>query len=300
MSEPSWTDKLRGHFNGLGDSDLGKGMKGLFSSDSVWAKLVFLILVIIVFIILIRSLTSLLTWLFTPSSSPYLVKGMKNAKKLLIIPQDPKNSHSIPIVRSANEKGGIEFTWTVWLYVDDLEYKNGMRRHIFHKGSDWNSSHDPPMAYPNNGPGLYIHPNRNTFIIAMNTFQDIVEEVEVNDFPLNKWINVAIRQRGNIMDVFINGEVALRHVFDSVPKQNYGKVYVNMNGGFSGNMSDLWYHDYALSGTELMGIVQDGPDLTNREEQSATPPYLSLQWYFNNAGGPPIADKGLWPTDARN
>ena len=84
------------------------------------------------------------------------------------------------------------------------------------------------------------------------------------------------------MDIFINGEVALRHVFDSVPKQNYGKVYINMNGGFSGSMSDLWYHDYALSGTQLMQIVQDGPDLTNREEKYATPPYLSLQWYFNN------------------
>lgn len=287
-------DTLSGHFHSIGSSRIGQGGSELFSSRDVWAKVVFLILVIIVFILLLRTLTSLVTWFFAPSSNPYLVKGLKNAKKLLIIPQDPNNSHSIPIIRSNNERGGIEFTWTVWLYIDDLEYKNGQRRHVFHKGSDWDSNQG--KAYPNNGPGLYIHPNRNTFIIAMNTFQDVVEEVEVNDFPLNKWINVAIRQRGNIMDVFINGEIVLRHVFDSVPKQNYGKVFVNMNGGFSGNLSDLWYHDYALSGTQLMGIVENGPDLTNKEQQSSKPPYLSLQWYFENSLGPPISDAGMWPT----
>lgn len=287
-------DTLSGHFHSIGSSRIGQGGSELFSSQDVWAKVVFLILVIIVFILLLRTLTSLVTWFFAPSSNPYLVKGLKNAKKLLIIPQDPNNSHSIPIIRSNNERGGIEFTWTVWLNIDDLEYKNGQRRHVFHKGSDWDSKQG--KAYPNNGPGLYIHPNRNTFIIAMNTFQDVVEEVEVNNFPLNKWINVAIRQRGNIMDVFINGEIALRHVFDSVPKQNYGKVFVNMNGGFSGNLSDLWYHDYALSGTQLMGIVENGPDLTNKEQQSSEPPYLSLQWYFENSLGPPISDTGMWPT----
>ncbi len=263
------------------NSTIGTGTRQLFTGQSIWAKIVFLILVVIVFIILLRALTSLITWIFTPTSNPYIVKGLKDAKKLLVVPQNPSNPHSIPIIRSANKRGGIEFTWTVWVYVDDLEYKNGMKRHIFHKGSDWDSKQN--MPYPNNGPGLYIHPNRNTFIISMNTFKDIVEEVEVNDFPLNKWINVAIRQRGNIMDVFINGEVALRHVFDSVPKQNYGKVYVNMNGGFSGNISDLWYHDYALSGLELREISENGPDLRTRGQNIATPPYLSMQWYFENS-----------------
>ena len=95
------------------------------------------------------------------------------------------------------------------------------------------------------------------------------------------------------MDVFINGDVALRHIFDSVPKQNYGDVFVNLNGGFSGNLSDLWYHDYALSGTEVMQIVRDGPDLSTKVTKTATPPYLSLQWYFEQGETPTSA---IWPT----
>ena len=154
--------------------------------------------------------------------------------------------------------------------------------------------HKIQTAFPNNGPGLYIHPTRNSLIVVMNTFKNILEEVEVTDLPLHKWVNIAIRVKGNIMDVFINGDVAVRHTFDSVPKQNYGDVFVNLNGGFSGNLSDLWYHDYALSGTEVMQIVRDGPDLSTKVDKSiAAPPYLSLQWYFNQGETP---TSSIWPT----
>ena len=297
MATESWKEWFSRKGTEAKDSNVGKSIDELFTGDSIWAKVVFLILVVIVFILVLRACTSFLTWLFSPVASPHLTRGMKNAKKLLVIPQNPKNPHSIPVMRSVNERGGLEFTWTVWLYIDDLEYKTGMRRHVFHKGSKAMNPDGTQMAFPNNGPGMYIHPTRNSFIIVMNTFKNIVEEVEVNDIPLNKWINVAIRQRGRVMDVFINGDVVLRHVFNSVPKQNYGDVFVNMNGGFSGNLSDLWYHDYALSGTEIMQIVRDGPDLSTMEQKWALPPYFALQWYFENANAP-YQGAPTWPTDA--
>ncbi len=267
------------------------GIRDFLNSNTLVSKVVFLILVIIVFILLLRAGVSLMTWLFEPASSPHLTSGMKDAKKLLVIPQDPNNPNSIPVMRSINQRNGLEFTWTVWIYVDDLVYKNGQRKHIFHKGTE--RLNGDQTAFPNNGPGLYIHPTRNSLIVVMNTFKNILEEVEVTDLPLHKWVNVAIRVKGNIMDVFINGDVALRHVFDSVPKQNYGDVFVNLNGGFSGNLSDLWYHDYALSGTEVMQIVRDGPDLSTKVTKTATPPYLSLQWYFEQGETPTSA---IWPT----
>ena len=267
------------------------GIRDFLNSNTLVSKVVFLILVIIVFILLLRAGVSLMTWLFEPASSPHLTSGMKDAKKLLVIPQDPKNPNSIPVMRSINQRNGLEFTWTVWIYVDDLVYKNGQRKHIFHKGTE--RLNGDQTAFPNNGPGLYIHPTRNSLIVVMNTFKNILEEVEVTDLPLHKWVNVAIRVKGNIMDVFINGDVALRHVFDSVPKQNYGDVYVNMNSGFNGLLSDLWYHDYALSGTQIEQIVDAGPNMTMDDTTSVFPHYLSLNWFFQNdetpSSGPNVA-----------
>ena len=208
--------------------------------------------------------------------------------------QDPNVPGSIPIMRSSNQTDGLEFTYTVWLFISHLQ-NNGTKSHIFHKGSEKMNSDG--VFYPNNAPGLYIHPTRNTLIIIMNTFDNITEEVEVNDIPLNKWINVAIRVEGNIMDVYINGTISLRHIFKSVPKQNYGDLYVNMNHGFQGLLSDLWYHDKALSGTDIEQIVAAGPDMTTDESLNVFPKYLSLNWFFQNDDAPTTgANAKTWPT----
>ncbi len=116
----------------------------------------------------------------------------------------------------------------------------------------------------------------------MNTFSNINEEIIVSDIPLNKWINVIIRVEGNNVDIYINGTIVTRHVLKDVPKQNYGDVYVNMNGGFSGFLSDLWYHDYALNTTDILAIVQDGPNMKMDQSMDIFPPYFSLRWYLGN------------------
>ena len=273
------------------------GGKTFLGSNTMVSKLVFLILILLLFIFLLRTGSMLLTYLFTPSGNPKLVKGLKDGQKLKVVAQNPNIRDSIPVLRSNNERGGLEFTWTVWLYIKDLNYKMGQRKHIFHKGSQ---SFNEQTAYPNNAPGLYLHPTRNSLIVVMNTFDKITEEVEINDIPLNKWLNVGIRVEGKTMDIYINGQLALRHIFKSVPKQNYGNVFVNMNGGFSGQMSDLWYHNSALTGTEIMDIVNDGPDLTSDEETRGFPPYFSLRWFFENNTAPKSPAGPYWPLDSTN
>ena len=48
---------------------------------------------------------------------------------------------------------------------------------------------------------------------------------------------------------------------------------------------------HSLSGTEIMQIVRDGPDLSTMEQKWALPPYFSLQWYFENANSPFTGDR---------
>ena len=298
--------QLKQRFKDLGDrfsrteGRVGSDLRTFYESNSWVAKLAFLILVVILFILLLRLGASLLTWLLGPQQNPKLVRCLKDAKKLIVIPQNPNVEGAKPVLRSNNQRGGLEFTWSVWLYIDDMVYKNGQRKHIFHKGNDIfneDKAQGPiGIAYPNNGPGLYLHPTRNTLIIVMNTFDQITEEVEVNDIPLHKWINIAIRLRGETMDVFVNGDIVLRHIFKNVPRQNYGDVYVNMNGGYSGYLADLWYHDYSLSGVEIEQIVKTGPCLRMDKSTNPFPPYFSLRWFFQNDTAPSAPSAPYWPT----
>ena len=273
------------------------GAKTFLTANTLVSKVVFLILILLLFIFLFRIFSSLLAMLFLPSRNPKLVKGMKSGKKIKVIPQDPNIKNSIPVMRSNNQRGGVEFTWTIWLYIDTLNYKLGQRKHIFHKGSQ--SRDGSGNAFPNNGPGLYLHPTRNSLIVVMNTFDKILEEVDINDIPMKKWVNIGIRVKGKTMDIYVNGQLALRHIFKSVPKQNYGNVFVNMNGGFDGEISDLWYHDSALTGTQIADIVRDGPDLTQDKSMVVFPPYFSLKWFFENNEAPATGAPN-WPLDSTN
>lgn len=270
-------------FNDYGNNKYLSAPKDFLESNTLVAKVAFLLMIIIVFIILLRIGVSVMTYFFTPSKSPKLVSGIKDGKKALLVPQDPKLPGSKPILRSVNQRDGIEFTWSVWLYIDDLEYKRGTYKHVFHKGNDniAMSGSDIGQNYPNNAPGLYIDKDTNNLLIIMNTFENIDEQVTINDFPMNKWFNVLIRVDGKKMDVYINGTVVVRHTFNGVPKQNYSDVYVNLNGGFSGLLSDLWYHDYALSITEIMRLIGNGPNMKMDKQEQVKPPYLSLRWYTN-------------------
>jgi len=256
-------------------------MSFLEESDP-FSKFLFLIFLLIGFIILINISMSVLA-LFINNNSPYLVKGMIPGNISYVIQQDPSITGAIPVERSDN-KDGIEFTWSVWLNITDIGDKSNQYQHIFHKGEQ-NINSDTGLNFPNNSPGLYIAPNTNELVVIMNTFTTINEEIKIPNFPMNKWVNVIIRCMNNTLDVYVNGTLAKRHVLSSVPKQNYGNVYVASNGGFSGNLSNLQYFKYAVQPGEILSITNKGPDLTVNSKSTALnsmPPYLALQWYTDN------------------
>ena len=143
------------------------------------------------------------------------------------------------------------------------------------------------MPFPNQAPGLYLHETKNSLIVVMNSFKGLGEEIVIDHIPLNKWLNIIIRIEGNIMDVYVNGSIAVRHILNNVVKQNYGDTHVNLNGGFSGMISNLWYFNWSLNTSEVMNIVRNGPNLTMIEDSKSAglgvfPPYFSLRWYFDN------------------
>jgi hypothetical protein len=87
-----------------------------------------------------------------------------------------------------NATDGIEFTWSVWIYIENL--KEGSYKHIFHKGNG--GLETSGLNFPNNAPGLYLAPDTNNLVIIMNTFDVINEEITIPDIPLNKWLNIIL------------------------------------------------------------------------------------------------------------
>lgn len=256
--------------------------KGTYSNIS------FIIMILIIFYILVKLMASIVNLVKQPSSNVILLPGMINSKHTMHITQNPNIKSSIPIIRSKNKEEGLEFTWSVWINISDLIYKENEYKNIFHKG-ELNISTKPHtfgLNTPLNGPGLYIGPVKNQLVVIMNTFENLNEEIIINDIPLNKWINVIITvYEQKKLDVYINGNLTRRHILSSLPKQNYGDVYISANGGFSGYTSKLEYWAKTLSINNIQSIVYSGPNLkaiNNNNDLYNVPKYLSIRWFFDD------------------
>lgn len=272
---------MSGSFSTMGTS----GNLDFLASNSAVSKFAFILLVLFAFIILLKVGTGIMIYLFKPNESPHLFDGMIDATQQKIYIQDPDNGGTATIYRSINQTDGIEFTWSVWINVTHLEYLHNRYRTVFYKGNSDVTSNG--LNYPNNAPGVYLAPNTNALVVMMNTFNNISEEVVIPNIPINLWFNVIIRCENTKLDVYINGTIARSVQLRGVPKQNYGDVYVASNGGFQGNISNLWYFNNALGTAEIQRIANNGPN-TNSLDGAAGDTnywdYLSLRWYFAGVG----------------
>ena len=276
------------------------GGKDFLQSNSIVAKFAFLILILIVFMLLLSLGSAILAMIFSNDHNPVLIDGMIDSTQLLVIPQDPSKKGAKPILRSNNQREGLEFTWSVWVFINGDLYNDNHSdyKHVFHKGNDTiNTSGDNKgIVYPVNGPGLYITPrlddNTNGNVaglkIIMNTFKSVDQDIVIKDVPLNKWVNVIIRvTKQQQLDVYINGTLVKRLMLDSVPRQNYGDVFVSMNGGFTGNTASLRYFETAIGTNKIQSIVDKGPNTNfiagSMDSKRDTAKYLSNRWFMQSA-----------------
>ena len=204
--------------------------------------------------------------------SPFLVKGLKNAKKSLVIEQNPENDESILLYRSDNEDGGIEFTYSFWILVNDFTFKDKNMKHVFHKGDS-----KAQISYT---PAVWIHPDKNTIRINMNTIQSKDNIIDIDNIPINKWMHISIVVKQKIVTIYVNGNIKKSKRLQSIPRQNFGNVWINLYGGFDGYLSKLKYTRRAISYSEVENMVSDGPSTEFTEPSGAKPPYLDDDWWL--------------------
>lgn len=268
-------------------TEVGAGATSQFlSSNTAVAKFAFLILVLIVFVFLIGLGISLVGYFTSPLSNPYLISGMIDGNSGVVIPQDPKQKNAVQVQRSNNENNGLEFTWSVWIFLNDIGNDPSKYQHIFNKGDNI-ANPVTNIANVNNAPGLYLSPGTNQLHIVMdsNSGSDTNNVIDISNIPIRKWVHVAIRMKNTMMDVYVNGTIAGRLVMNYLPKQNYNDVNVCQRGGFSGKLADLRYFSYALNVFDITNIVSWGPNTktssssTNDKKALGNYSYLSNIWY---------------------
>jgi len=278
-------------FESFSNKNLSGGSKFL-QNNTIVAKLAFLILVIFIFVILLKLGTRILAYIFTPSSDPILINGMKDGSNFSMIPVDPGQPNAVPILRSKDQHDGLVFTWSTWIFLKQPDMpnhgcapgacppENGRWNHIFSKGSDTKGANG--IMQPNNAPGLYVSVDQTRLAFIMSAFDNPNETIVIDNIPVGHWMNVMIRQDQHRLDIFVNGTLTRSAILKGVPNQNYDPVFVSLNGGFQGYISQLQYFAYAIGANKIQSIIAAGPNLRNIDGNlnQTDANYLSFRWFF--------------------
>lgn len=201
-------------------------------------------------------------------------------------PSDPK-SQTIPL--SDNERTGIEFTYSFYLYVNPSTFTGqDVLFHVFHKGYT--------TPYPLMGPGVFVKGNTNALRIVMNTYKNPYTYMDIENIPIRKWFHCVVLCRKNSLEVYINGNLRKKLPFEgTLPYQNFQNIIlfnplkmtfrkepiyaglkedIRVEGAFRGNLSNMIYLSYAASFTEIQGLMTLGVSSKTTKQTADTPPYL--------------------------
>ena len=253
-------------------------------SDDPFSIFLFTLITVVLFILLLNLLMGVITSLMS-SDQEYIVQGMIPGNITKYVPVDPKMDGSIPLDRSKN-KSGIEFSWSVWLNVNDIDISKNTFLHVFNKGEQGMDDNGKNVA--NNSPGVYLQANSDTnscsLHVLMNTFGTAAnDEIVIPNFPMNKWVHCAIRVQNLSVDIYINGVLAQRKNLQTLPQQNYYDTYVGHPNGFNGYISSLNYYAYALNYDQIQSDYAKGPNmkLKGQTNQINYKDYLAMNWYYS-------------------
>jgi hypothetical protein len=211
--------------------------------------------------------------------------------------QEPNLETSKTCYPSKNEASGTEFTYTCFLNFRSTNFgkDSNLLRHVFHKGSP------PPDAYPLVSPGVFTVSDKNTIRVYMGSADRWDNFVDIPNIPVEKWFHLVLVCKGRNLDVYINGNVIQRLTLSSVPKLNFGDVYVfqnvtnednrvsvgpehrfNVDGKADGMISRFQYYAYGLSYSEIDNLYRQGPSSKIVSSSNQLPPYLADAWWVQH------------------
>jgi hypothetical protein len=178
--------------------------------------------------------------------------GILNGNETMTINQDPNLDGSKTLLQSRDRPGGIEFAYVFWINPTAFP-DNGLRR-VFVKGTIVDGQLPTQNGKNMMAPGVFLLPN-STMRIYMNTLNNPIEYVDVQNLLTKWWTHVVIQVQRNQIEVYLNGNVVVSKPLTGVPRLNFYNLNIgHANHGFAGKIADLTYYRRALTLTEIRSL----------------------------------------------
>jgi hypothetical protein len=193
------------------------------------------------------------------------------------VPKYAKDHDTIPGHELSKSSSGYDFTYFMWLYIDNMAYKYKQWKHIITKG---HSGFTKPKC-----PGFWIDPVLNDIVIQIQT-QKGLDDFKIKDFPLKKWFSIGIVVKNTELELYKNGKIEKFLTLKSVPVLNTGDLEINKYGGFDGYVSNIMYFPSSKSHIFMKIIHRNGVNGQNIFEKA-------YNYFFADFKSPIEVDLGL-------
>ena len=157
---------------------------------------------------------------------------------------------------SSDSNSSANFTYSVWFYVDDWNYRYGEPKIVLAHGG---------ASASKGGFGIVLGGMQNDLNIAVETYpsetstEGSVHTCNVQNIPLQKWVHCLVSVYGKSLDVYIDGKLVRTCMLPGIAKVDTSKdVFITPVGGFSGYTSNFQFFPNATNPQEAYNIYKKG------------------------------------------
>lgn len=206
---------------------------------------IFLIIIVILLLYVVIS--------YVTSDINTLMSGVSSGTEMKTIMPDTLAKNSTTSGASSN------FSYSIWFYVNDWNYKYGEPKVIFGKMNNVSVNGIGDLKLLSPCPAVVLDPILNNMIVAVTCYPEIVVNCEIVNVPIQRWVNLFISVYGRSLDVYMDGKLVKTFVLPGTAKvpQNT-PIYVTPLGGFSGWTARFQYWETPSDPQFVWDIYQKG------------------------------------------
>jgi hypothetical protein len=175
----------------------------------------------------------------------YITKDV-NTLSTLTSAQTLQKIESSDLAASTSSGNASNFTYSIWFYIDDWNYRYGEPKVVFGRMTTGTGEKEPC-------PSVVLGATQNDIAISLAVYPGldqapedgtnyIVHSCSVANIPVQRWVNLFISTYGRSLDIYIDGKLVRTCVLPGVAKiDSNAPVYITPSGGFSGWTAKFQY-----------------------------------------------------------
>jgi hypothetical protein len=143
-------------------------------------------------------------------------------------------------LESSSSGNTSNFTYSIWFFIDDWNYKYGEPKVIFGRMSTTDIKSPCPTVVlsplqNNIEVSLAVYPGVDDENTDNSTVETVVHTCGIANVPIQKWCNLLVSVYGRTLDLYLDGKMVRTCVLPGIAKiDSNAPVYITPTGGFSG------------------------------------------------------------------